>query len=254
MNDQNQSKLIINNQAIEQPNRTSTLEIHSVFNTIQGEARFAGVPATFIRLAGCNLRCAFCDTEYTQGRTVSLNAKSALSYVQSQVVLKPLIVITGGEPFRQWGLYPFMALLVEAGYTVQVETNGTIFSYSLWESNKLSLYNPYIVCSPKTARVHIDIQPLITDWKYVIEADKVCAEDGLPLSSVGPQYGIPARPQKLSLLYEAQDVDHPVRVWVQPLDSQDEFRNAQNTQACVKSCMTFGYRLCIQTHKIAGLA
>jgi organic radical activating enzyme len=78
--------------------------------------------------------------------------------------------------------------------------------------------------------------------KYVVAWDKVDV-DGLPLSSVGPQYGRPARPP----------VEWKGEIFVQPLDEEDKINARFNTQQAVKSCLRFGHRLCIQTHKLCNL-
>ena len=80
------------------------LDVHSIFPTIQGEGPFVGQPAIFIRLAGCNLQCPLCDTEYTEGR-IRLSVPVIFDAVQEHIRLfAPLIVITGGEPDKHDGL------------------------------------------------------------------------------------------------------------------------------------------------------
>jgi 7-carboxy-7-deazaguanine synthase len=104
-----------------------------VFASIQGEGVSVGVPSTFVRLSTCNLRCDWCDTAYTWDWTRYDRAEQTMqctaeSLVQRVLALAPRnVVITGGEPLLQRGaLLPLCAALGDRGYTIEVETNGTI--------------------------------------------------------------------------------------------------------------------------------
>ncbi|WP_404603863.1 4Fe-4S cluster-binding domain-containing protein, partial [Raoultella planticola] len=103
----------LNSQTPEKKDYQSTLEVHSIFSTIQGEGPFCGRPAVFVRLAGCNLQCPGCDTEYTQNRE-RLNYGSILQNIEERLMSTSsnanLIVISGGEPFRQ-NIAPFCDFL-----------------------------------------------------------------------------------------------------------------------------------------------
>ena len=72
-------------------------KVNEIFYTLQGEGRFTGTPAVFLRFSGCNLACSFCDTEFTEYSLLSLNR------IVEQVCIFPSrhIVITGGEPLLQ---------------------------------------------------------------------------------------------------------------------------------------------------------
>lgn len=218
------------------------LDVHSIFHTIQGEGPFSGHRAVFVRLAGCNLQCPGCDTDYTSFRRFLL-AEEILEHVchyeptEHNVDLgrRPIVVITGGEPFRQ-DIVPVVKMLVLHGYRVQIETNGTLFREDL-------PWGPVtIVCSPKSGKLNSNLIPRIDALKYVIEAGNV-AEDGLPLNVLGGPIGKVARPP----------ANFKGAVYVQPMDAHDTEANARNMQAAVDSVMKHNYRLCIQTHKIAGV-
>lgn len=218
-----------------------TLSVHSIFNTIQGEGPFAGERAIFIRLAGCNLQCPLCDTEYTQG-AMPMSIPVLVSTVKELTYPVPeLVVITGGEPMRQ-PIGPLVSALLFAGFRVQLETNGTLYreEHMPYGSPKFT-----IVCSPKTHFVHPDLLPYIRAFKYVATAESLDSTDGLPVRALDhPAKGRLFRPP----------VDFPGTVYLQPVDEQDDQRNRLNTAAVVRSVQQHGYRLCLQLHKIIGLA
>ena len=98
------------------------LRISEIFYSLQGEGYHAGTPAVFIRGAGCNLACAFCDTDF------SLKARRAPHEILEEIAQFPsrFVVLTGGEPTIQAeGFRALTSLLHENGYTVTMETNGT---------------------------------------------------------------------------------------------------------------------------------
>ena len=99
-----------------------TYKIVEIFHSIEGEGKRAGKPATFIRLAGCNLRCTYCDTTYAFGDTFQT---STLKNILKRLPY-PLVTLTGGEPLAT----PDVELLVEEllweGKEVNIETNGSV--------------------------------------------------------------------------------------------------------------------------------
>jgi 7-carboxy-7-deazaguanine synthase len=101
------------------------LQLSETFYSIQGESSFAGYPCLFFRLAGCNLRCSYCDAKYTYEEPATV---TPLNTLLSEAARYPnaLIEITGGEPLLQEGVYPLMAALLAAGRTVLLETNGSL--------------------------------------------------------------------------------------------------------------------------------
>ncbi len=102
-----------------------TLNISELFYSIQGESTRAGLPCVFIRLAGCNLCCRYCDARYTYEQA---HAVMAIDSIRSFVDGYPetMIEITGGEPLLQENVYPLMTDLVAGGRTVLLETNGSL--------------------------------------------------------------------------------------------------------------------------------
>jgi len=99
------------------------LIINEIFYSIQGESLFAGLPCIFIRLTGCNLRCSYCDTPYAYAEGTSLSIPEILDNISSNSC--SLVAITGGEPLAQKDTPALVDKLIEMGYAVLLETNGT---------------------------------------------------------------------------------------------------------------------------------
>lgn len=101
-----------------------SIALIELYASVQGESSFAGLPCIFVRLAGCNLRCSWCDSEYT----FSGGERSTLEQVEQKIAaLAPvrLVEFTGGEPMLQErALLPLMSKLLERDYTLLLETSG----------------------------------------------------------------------------------------------------------------------------------
>jgi 7-carboxy-7-deazaguanine synthase len=102
--------------------KEDSLVVHEIYASIQGESTFAGVPCTFVRLTGCNLRCAWCDT--TQAFKGGTRLPRGEVRDRALALGTPLVELTGGEPLLQPGAVPLLAELCDAGRTVLVETSG----------------------------------------------------------------------------------------------------------------------------------
>ena len=218
---------------------SGSLQVYSIFHTIQGEGPFAGTPAMFVRLAGCNLKCPACDTQYTGGETYTPEQllKAVNARAGKGLAMPKLIVITGGEPLRQ-NVHPAVHLLSHNGFHVQIETNGTMpYPVDLYKEQLIS--HPTIVCSPKTSKVHPDLVPLVHSWKYVLE-DGYINDRGLPERALQGKTDV------------WQDLPEGARVYVQPIDT-DKISNNFHLASTVSSALTHGYILCLQVHKIANL-
>lgn len=242
-------------------NTLSTLDIQNIFRTVQGEGPFSGQPAIFIRLAGCNLQCPACDTDYTSQR-VLMTIQNIVDCVNDLITghAIKLIVITGGEPLRQ-DISQLCSMLYQANYTVQIETNGTfglpknlqiLLNNTLNNTlnnmlnkekiiNKVPWFN--IVCSPKTGKTHPSLNPYIVAWKYVLSANSI-ATDGLPILTLGhsasPQI---ARPNQ----------GHQAPIYLQACDDKNDADNQLNQAACIESCLKYGYTLQLQIHKYLNI-
>jgi len=101
------------------------MQIIEIYKSLQGESSYAGLPCVFVRLAGCNLRCAWCDSEYTFKGGSKMTRQQVEQEVQRLSPNGGLVEITGGEPLLQEReAVPLMQSLAAGGYTVLLETSG----------------------------------------------------------------------------------------------------------------------------------
>ncbi|NBV05947.1 MAG: 7-carboxy-7-deazaguanine synthase QueE [Proteobacteria bacterium] len=208
-----------------------SLDIQEIFPTLQGEGPYAGWPAVFIRLGGCNLACEFCDTEFETYQNLSLEKiiteVLCLAKNSEEKIIRKLIVITGGEPMRQ----PITKLceeLVKLDFLLQIETNGLIFR-ELPKQVK-------IICSPKvTNNIYHQIRPdllsRVSAFKFII-------------SKTNKNY---------STITEVGQSKLHIPVYVQPMDEYDEVKNKANLKYAAQLCDQYGYFLSMQMHKILGI-
>lgn len=242
----------MNLQSIEKQNLLSdgSLWVHSIFYTIQGEGPFAGTPAVFVRLAGCNLQCPGCDTEYTSQRslwTVDEIVEHVNETLDGQGGEKPLVVITGGEPFRQ-NINLLVLELIKFGFFVQIETNGTLPTPFPCNKDIDQRRFAYIVCSPKTPKVHPSIEDNACAFKYVLSYDSM-ATDGLPVEVLNNHIPTKVYRPKQSVPIYLQPMDHTMS---SPIGTRD-WQNQKSLEAVKASCLKYGYILQLQIHKIIGV-
>ena len=148
--------------------------IIEVFASVQGEGTFSGLGADFIRLAGCNLRCSWCDTQhsYDVAAVRLLNVEEILSKWQFE---QPIVVITGGEPSLN-DLGPLVKALKMRGKFVTLETNGTNPVPDEWGID-------WVTVSPKPDSNYV-INCRANELKYVVDDDfgvDVIQADRVPL-------------------------------------------------------------------------
>ena len=206
------------------------LKVTSIFRTLQGEGPFVGYPAIFIRMSGCNLACYFCDTEFDSYQLLSLEeillriqelSKGFFSHKQA------LIVIIGGEPLRQ-NISPFCQKLLDLGYIVQLETNGTLMAPGLPQAVK-------IICSPKPVQgKYYSLRPDILDRAIAIKF-LISAED--KDYQICPDLG----------------QGSTIATYLQALDQYDSEKNAANLALAMKLALETGYNLSVQLHKILAI-
>ena len=210
------------------------LPINEIFNTIQGEANFTGTPSTFIRLQGCPVGCGWCDTKHTWNlldQVDSIIDKKSDSPTHAMMsigdILKNInqkhIVITGGEPCL-YDLTPLTTLLIEAGYSVQIETSGT--------HEILCHDDSFVTVSPKLFMAG-GLNVLQTSYA---RADEI-------KYPVGKQKDI-----ENILCHVLPNINEQIKIWLQPISM-----SKKATKLCVDTAKKYDWRLSIQTHKQIGV-
>lgn len=240
--------MLQNTQPVEKPDfrNDGQVEVHSIFYTLQGEGPYTGRRSVFVRLAGCNLQCPGCDTEYTATRHL-MRPADVVCRVHEAVpphhvsAQKPLVVITGGEPFRQ-NLFGLVNTLIGAGFKVQVETNGVLAPASGLPT--MVAAGLLVIVSPKTSRIHAAWGEYAAAFKYVLQEGNVVEDDLLP---------------RQALLHKA--VPHVARppagfrgpIYVNPMDEKDWERNQANLALVARAALRHGYIAGVQLHKLMNL-
>ena len=192
--------------------------INDIFYSLQGEGHNTGRAAVFIRFAGCNLRCSFCDTEFDTYREMSdEEILEAISQYPARFV-----VLTGGEPTLQVD-EAFVELLHQHGYEVAMESNGT---------RPAPQNLDWLTVSPKVRSEKLEVK----SEKLADELKVVFDETTAPES-----YLLPFTSSLLPLLY------------LQPCDTGDAARNEAIVARCVEYIKEHPWwRLSLQTHKLVG--
>ena len=220
--------------------------VQASFHTLQGEGPFTGMPSVFVRLAGCNLQCAFCDTDFESGWANVMGLEALLDNIRRVSTKETrLIVITGGAPMLQ-DLSPLIRDLINtSGYHVQIETAGTLpgntdmrralENLTILDHQNFSLPAPglSVVVSPKTPKVNQLVALTAETFKYVVSTDHTFNERGLPTHLAAPPPG--------------------TSVFIQPMDVAEPSLKQANVQLAVRLCLDHGHRLSLQTHKIVGV-
>lgn len=212
----------------------NTFLVKSIFYTIQGEGPYSGQPAVFIRLGGCNLKCYFCDTDFTSDLD-EMTTQEICTAVKIESATCPLIVLTGGEPMLQ-----NLSLLIKRisedlphVQEVQIETAGTVWPQGFEQMfSSVDVPNVTVVCSPKTPKVHPLVERFTKHWKYIISIHDINHSDGLPYN-----------------VYKAAKGT----IYLQPMDEHHLQRNRQNQDLCRDASLRWGHRLSLQIHKIIGV-
>ncbi len=189
--------------------------VKEIFMTLQGEGAQAGRPAVFCRFAGCNLACAFCDTDFTGGDPFASAEVlvDAIEQTWQGAAGHRVVVLTGGEPLLQLDA-PAIAALHDMGFEIAIETNGTLL--------------------PPSGIDWICVSPKANAQQKLMRGDE--------LKLVYPQAG--ADPER----FAGQDFRN---FFLQPMDNAD--RHA-NTEAATRYCLDHPqWRLSLQTHKLIGI-
>jgi len=220
------------------------LFVQEIFDTVQGEGTYTGTPATFIRLQGCVVGCAFCDTKHTWSTTEGEIpwpdktqdeaalvrqdwSKATVEQIIAEVAdrLPRHVVLTGGEPAAQ-DIRPLCLALIALGKTVQLETSGTYpidVPHDVW-----------VTVSPKINKpggrvVLPDAMYRANEIKHPVGRGEDVAELQTLLGSLGriPEW---------------------VPIYLQPLS-----QSKAATALCVEVATKHGWRISVQVHKYIGL-
>lgn len=184
--------------------------IVEIFKSIQGEGVNMGVPATFVRFAGCNLKCPWCDTKWDKAKFL-LTIDQILEQID---FTRPLVVFTGGEPFLQ-NLKPLVRAirLISDDITIAFETNGTLSTAEI----KNNFRNIWVACSPKPGKDwKIHPQCFYDELKYVID-DKITIDKintNCPFIWLQPEGSTMQESWKKCMMY-AETMPECLRVGVQ---------------------------------------
>ena len=203
--------------------------VNEIFYTLQGEGAHSGIPAVFIRFSGCNLRCPWCDTEFSDFTEMSAEqiVAEALELYDIPNERRKMVVLTGGEPSLQVDI-PLIDALHDAGFYICIETNGT---------RPLPVGIDWITCSPKAGtklaltRVN-EVKVVYTGeydpeiWRTQLEAEHWLLQ---PLRYTGEWL-----------------IEHAIDEW-------EDDRN-DNLDDTVRYILSHPFwRLSVQLHKIVGL-
>ncbi len=192
--------------------------INEIFHSLQGEGFHTGTPAVFVRFSGCNLSCAFCDTQHQVGAMMSLHeiVDEVNKYPNA-----PLIVLTGGEPSLFIDEAFVEELKQKTGKRIAIETNGT---------RSLPSNLDWVTLSPKTAFEGGAVEPCV-----------LTRCDELKVVYLGQD------------LTQYNSIEAKYR-FLQPCFSEDETQRQANMQSCVDAVMNRpGWRLSLQIHRVLSI-
>ena len=193
-------------------------KINEIFYSLQGEGYHSGTPAVFVRFSGCNLRCAFCDTQHQTGEMMTLQeiVDEVNKYPKA-----PLLVLTGGEPSLFIDETFVAELKQKTGKRIAIETNGT---------RPLPTNLDWVTLSPKSAFEGGDFEPCVL---------QKC--DELKVVYLGQD------------LAQYNSIEAKQR-FLQPCFSENEIERKTNMKACVEAVMQNpNWRLSLQIHRVLGL-
>ena len=220
-------------------------KINEVFETIQGEGVFTGVPAIFVRLQVCPVGCSWCDTKQTwtaepqdlvsldqiMAKTgdsplwTNLDANGVVQLLQDQKYTAKHVVITGGEPCI-YDLRPLTQALEDAGFNCQIETSGT--------SEIQTSDNTWVTVSPK-----INMKAKLPVLASTLER----------ANEIKHPVGTSKDIEQLDALIDGITLKPDVTIALQPISQK-----TRATELCIETCIQRNWRLSIQTHKYLAIA
>ena len=213
-------------------------KINEVFYTLQGEGAHSGIPAVFVRFSGCNLRCPWCDTEFSDFTEMSADeiVREALSIYDIPNERRKMLVLTGGEPSLQVDT-PLIDALHAAGFYICIETNGT---------RPLPDGIDWITCSPK----ELSLQHSAFSHHTPLELKKVDEVKVVFTGTYDPEIW---RSQLEAEHWLLQPLRYTGEWLLNNCDAFEDDRN-DNLDDTVRYILSHPFwRLSVQLHKIVGL-
>lgn len=218
--------------------------INQIFQTIQGEGFYAGIPAIFIRLQGCSVQCSWCDTKYTWKKSprnqklffnilrkkninntwASINYNILIKFIKNRKWSPKHVVITGGEP-SIYNLKPLIYGLEQLGFQCQIETSGLYF----------------INCSPKT---WITVSPKLNISNHYQISDQVLVRANEIKFPIFDENDI----KIIDILLSKNKLNKNCIISLQPISCDN---NA--IQVCINHCISRNWRLSVQMHKYINI-
>lgn len=218
--------------------------VNDIFYSLQGEGYHTGRPALFVRFAGCNLRCPFCDTEFDSYHEWSEDyiVTELLAHCIDHCVLneKPMVVLTGGEPTLQAD-DAFVDLLHSEGFYVAMESNGLLPAPANLD---------WLTVSPKVNRLRSRRKEAAT--APLKSPQKRPDEIKIVFDGTKDPADILSRYMARTALSPGEAVG--IRLYLQPCDTGNALHNNLITAACVEYIKHHPqWRLSLQTHKLIGI-
>ena len=220
--------------------------INDIFYSIQGEGHNTGRAAVFIRFAGCNLRCGFCDTEFDTYR--EMTDEEIIAEVSRYKVSRcenSLVVLTGGEPTLQAD-EAFVDLLHQHGFEVAMESNGT---------RPAPQNLDWLTVSPKIRGTWYEERLRVGEQNSGMRGTRIPDELKVIFDEdTNPEaYLAPRIPELCSPTRSLSSHLAPRYLYLQPCDTGDAERNAMIINRCVDYIKEHPqWRLSLQTHKLVG--
>ncbi|MHA3772058.1 7-carboxy-7-deazaguanine synthase QueE [Verrucomicrobiota bacterium sgz303538] len=219
--------------------------VSEIFYSVQGEGELTGVPSVFIRLAGCNLRCTWCDTKYASWEPEGAQIPTEQILVEVNAAPASHVVITGGEPMIGRGIHELAAAIRASGKHITIETAGTIrpegvacdlasLSPKLSGSTpKAGEITPEWIERHEKARLQPDVlREWISNYPYQLKFVVAERQDVDEIQDLLKRIGVPIPPYKVLLMPEGTDVA--------TLNSRREM--------LIDVCKQKGFRYCDRLH------
>lgn len=145
------------------------MKVVEIFDSMQGEGKYIGIMCTFVRFAGCNLNCSFCDEAKKYSKAKEMSIPDIVAKCSQTIV-----ILTGGEPTIQLGLEELVSALHMNGHSVHIETNGI---------NDVPHNIDWVTVSPKAPKYRVT--PLADELKLVVSED-LSLEQALKIAALKP--------------------------------------------------------------------